>query len=417
MSNEKRQQTNDGNTSANSNWKKKRLRFVLAGGGTGGHIYPAIGIAQALQRIDSELDIVFIGGRNRLEASLVPQHGFEFIPISVEGFPRRLTLKWIPVVGKVCKGILQSLKFLKELKPNVVIGTGGYVSGPVLFAASLLGIPIAIQEQNVTPGLTNRILARRAKAAFLALPQEKHHFPGEIVKVTGNPIRPGITKFPRIDDTYEKYHLSNTHKTIFVMGGSQGAHAINKAMIDTCPLIVQSLTDYRSQSECNNPESSSINSSTNLQIVHQTGDKDFETVKETYENHGITHLVQPFFDPVEEIYSIADLMICRAGGMTVSEVTACGIPTIFIPLPAAIGNNQVQNAETVANAGAAVVIEQDEITPEKILRQLVRILTENELYQQMKTASRNLGKPFASDVIAETVIKLANQHGNENSSN
>ncbi len=417
MSNEKRRYSTDGNTSANRNRKKNRLRFVLAGGGTGGHIYPAIGIAQALQRIDSELDIVFIGGRNRLESSLVPKHGFEFIPISVEGFPRRLTLKWLPVFGKVCKGILQSLKYLKELKPNVVIGTGGYVSGPVLFAASLLGIPIAIQEQNVTPGLTNRILARRATAAFLALPQETHHFSGEIVKVTGNPIRPGITKFPRIDDTYKKYQLSNAHKTIFVMGGSQGAHAINKAMIDTCPLIVQTLSGFEPQSECSNPESNAKDVSTNIQIVHQTGDKDFDIVKETYEYHGITHLVQPFFDPVEEIYSIADLMICRAGGMTVSEVTACGIPTIFIPLPAAIGNNQVQNAETVAKAGAAVVIKQDEITPERILSQLVRMLTEDELYQQMKTASRNLGKPFASDAIAETVLKIATQPGKEKSSN
>lgn len=382
---------------------------MLAGGGTGGHIYPAIGIAQALQRNDSEIDIAFIGGRNRLEATLVPKEGFEFLPISVEGFPRKLTWKWLPVFCKVCQGVLQSFKYLRELRPNVVIGTGGYVSGPVLLAASLLGIPVAIQEQNVSPGLTNRILARRAKAAFLALPQETQHFPKEIVHVTGNPIRPGITQFVRKDETYKKYNLLKTHKTIFVMGGSQGARAVNEAMIEACPLIVQSDLGTNSQETSINTGSNANNSKINIQIVHQTGDRDVDLVRESYEKHRIRHFVQPFFDPVEEIYSIADLMICRAGGMTVSEVTACGIPAIFIPLPAAIGNNQVQNAEAVANAGAAVVIEQEEITPEKLVNQLMHIINDEILYQQMKDANRKLGRPFASDTIAESVIRFATE--------
>ncbi len=374
-----------------------------------GHIYPAIGIAQALQRNDSEIDIVFIGGRNRLEASLVPKEGFEFRPISVEGFPRKLTWKWLPVIAKVSQGILQSFKYLRELRPNLVIGTGGYVSGPVLLAASLLGIPVAIQEQNVSPGLTNRILARRAKAAFLALPQETQHFPRDIVQVTGNPIRPGITQFVRKDGTYKKYNLRKSHKTIFVMGGSQGAHAVNEAMIEACPLIVQSVLGANSREDFISDEHNSKNSRFNIQIVHQTGERDENIVKDSYEKHKIRHLVRPFFDPVEEIYSIADLMICRAGGMTVSEITACGIPAIFIPLPAAIGNNQVQNAEAVAKAGAAVVIEQEEITPEKLVTQIMHIITHENLYQQMKDANRKLGRPFASDTIAESVIKFATQ--------
>lgn len=413
--NNKKQQSNDVKASANRNSKKNRIRFVLAGGGTGGHIYPAIGIAKALLRNDSEVEIIFIGSRNRLEASLVPKEGFEFLPISVEGFPRKLTWKWFPVIGKVCQGLLQSLKYLRELRPNVVIGTGGYVSGPVLFAASLLGIPLAIQEQNVSPGLTNRILGRRAKAAFLALPQKTQHFPKEIVEVTGNPIRPGIAQFVREDGTYKKYNLMKTHKTIFVMGGSQGAHAVNKAMIEACPLIVDAAygpkpqdVNIRTDSNTNN-----YNSKIDLQIVHQTGERDVDIVKESYEKHKIPHFVQPFFDSIEEIYSITDLMICRAGGMTVSEVTACGIPAIYIPLPAAIGNNQVQNAETVANAGAAVMIEEEEITPEKLVTQLMRIITDDDLFQQMKEANRNLGKPFASDKIAESVFRLATQEKHE----
>ena len=364
-------------------------KFVLAGGGTGGHIYPAIGIAQALQRRNPNVDIVFIGGRGRLEATLVPQHGFQFLPIVVEGFPRLLTWRWFPVIAKSCIGLLQSLKYLRQLRPDVVIGTGGYVSGPVLFAASLIGIPIAIQEQNAAPGLTNCFLAKRAKAAYLALTPESQRFPEDIVEVTGNPIRPGITDYPRGEETYRNLNLTPTHKTVFVMGGSQGARAINNAMIEAAPLLASEAGVSL------------------LQIVHQTGQADAERVQAAYAKCGIPYHVQPFFERVEEIYSITDVMICRAGGMTVSEITACGIPAIFIPLPAAVGNNQVSNAETVASAGAAVVFEQEQLRVEDLVSQLMHIVTDEEAYRQMKTASKGLGRPFASDTIAESIYKLA----------
>lgn len=407
MENRKSHQTQDESALEENRDEKNRIRIVLAGGGTGGHIYPAIGIAQALHRIDTHIDIVFIGGGDRIEASIVPQQGFRFLPISVEGFPRRLTWKWFPVIFRVFQGLLKSFKYLKELQPDVVIGTGGYVSGPVLYAASLIGIPIAIQEQNATPGLTNRILARRAKAAFLALPQERQRFPNHIVQVTGNPIRPSITNFPRRKETYEKFALSEKKKTVFVMGGSQGAQAVNNVMIDACPLIAQSANCVDSQEKTDETKYKLDDRSINIQVVHQTGKKDIDKVRESYQKHAIPCLVQPFFDPIEEIYSIADLMICRAGGMTVSEVTACGIPAIFIPLPAAVGNDQVQNATTVADVRAAVVIKQEEITPEKLVNQLFRILSDDTLYKEMKVNSSSFGKPFASDTIAESILRLA----------
>ena len=407
---EKIHQSQDEITSEENKDEKNRIRIVLAGGGTGGHIYPAIGIAQALQRIDTNIDIVFIGSRDRIEASVVPQQGFRFLPISVEGFPRRLTWKWFPVTFRVCQGLMKSFNYLRDLKPNVVIGTGGYVSGPVLYAASLLGIPIAIQEQNATPGLTNRILGGRAKAAFLALPQESQRFPEHIVQVTGNPIRPGITNFPRKNEMYKKYGLYETKKTVFVMGGSQGAHAVNNAMIDACPLIAQSINRPDSQEKTNDTNYKSDYCSINMQIVHQTGKQDNDKVRESYQKHAIPYFVQPFFDPIEEIYSIADLMICRAGGMTVSEVTACGIPAIFIPLPAAVGNDQVQNATAVAEVGAAIVIKQENITPEMLVNQVFRILSDDSLYKEMRLNSINLGKPLASDTIAESIYRLATEN-------
>lgn len=391
-------------------------RFVLAGGGTGGHIYPAIGIAQALQRLNPKADIVFVGGHDRLEATIIPQKGFRFLPILVEGFPRTITWRWFPVILRAFQGLLKSLKYLKELQPDVVIGTGGYVSGPVLFAASLLRIPIVIQEQNVSPGLTNRILARWAKVAYLALDSKNQIFPTEIVQVTGNPIRLGITDYPRNTETFQKYNLVPTHKTIFVMGGSQGARAVNDVMIEACPLIANITCTH--ESETHQSQSDQIENSDRipLQIIHQTGKSDIERVEAAYKNHGISHHVRPFFDHVEELYSIADVMICRAGGMTVSEVTACGIPAIFIPLPAAIGNNQVSNAKTVASAGAAVVFEQDNLKPEDVVNELLRIITDEITYNKMKKASLKLGRPHASDTIAKSISELAcSQRTNANS--
>ena len=399
-------QTKQDNHIENHNFKKKVKKFVLAGGGTGGHIYPAIGIAQALQRINSDVDIIFIGGNDRLEATLIPHHGFQFLPITVEGFPRSLTWKWFPVIIKVCNGLLQSLKYLKQIKPDVVIGTGGYVSGPVLFAAWLLDIPIAIQEQNVSPGLTNSILARWAIAAFLALPQETQRFPEHIVQVTGNPIRPGITEYPREEITYRKYKLNPNCKTVFVMGGSQGSQAVNEAMIHASPLIAKFTHRLIPESDRKDEMIYDGSITIPIQIIHQTGKANVEDVQASYTEYNIPHHVQPYFDNVEEIYSIADIMICRAGGMTVSEITACGIPAIFIPLPAAVGNNQVDNAQSVANAGAAIVLQQEQLKPETLAENLYHIFTDKDTYHQMKSASKNLGYPMASQTIAEAIYRL-----------
>ena len=367
-------------------------KIVIAGGGTGGHIYPAIGIAQALQRLDATVDIAFIGGLDKLESTLVPQHGFRFLPISVAGFPRRLTLQWLPTLWKVFHGLIQSLKYMKALKPDVVIGTGGYVSGPVLLAGLLCKIPIAIQEQNASVGLTNGILARWADTAYLAMEsvRENNSFQRTThIEITGNPIRPAIAAFPRCKETYRKFGLHSERKTIFVMGGSQGAHAINKAVVTALPY----LAEYADQ----------------IQIVHQTGAADVEKVQDAYNrtlasHEGFLYCVKPFFNTVEEIYSIADVMVCRAGGMTIAEVTACGIPAIFIPLPSQTGNNQVLNAHTVAEAGAAVVLEQDTFTAEVLVKNLIHMTLDGNTHERMLTASQALGKPHASDDIAESIL-------------
>ncbi|MCE2413720.1 undecaprenyldiphospho-muramoylpentapeptide beta-N-acetylglucosaminyltransferase [Candidatus Poribacteria bacterium] len=384
-------------------------KIVVAGGGTGGHIYPAIGIAQALQRLDATVEIVFIGGSGKLESTLVPQHGFRFLPISVAGFPRRLTLQWFPTLWKAFHGLIQSMRYMKALKPDVVIGTGGYVSGPVLLAGLLCKIPIAIQEQNASVGLTNGILARWADVAYLAMAsvRENNSFRRTTrIEITGNPIRPAIAAFPRSEETYRRFGLHPERKTIFVMGGSQGAHAINEAIVAALP----HLSEYADQ----------------IQIVHQTGAMEVEKVQKQYDqilalhrtsnstpiqdskarvgDSGFLYCVKPFFDTVEEIYSIADVMVCRAGGMTIAEVTACGIPAIFIPLPSQTGNNQVLNAHTVAEAGAAVVLEQGTFTVETLVKNLTNMTLDGNTHERMVTASRALGKPDASTDIAKSIF-------------
>lgn len=367
-------------------------KIVIAGGGTGGHIYPAIGIAQALQRLDATVDIAFIGGSDKLEATLVPQHDFRFLPISAAGFPRRLTLQWLPTLWKTFHGLIQSLRYMKALKPDIVIGTGGYVSGPVLLAGLLCKIPIAIQEQNASVGLTNGILARWADVAYLAMESVRvsNAFRQTTrIEITGNPIRPAIAAFPRCEETYRKFGLHPDRKTIFVMGGSQGAHAINEAMVAALPHLAK----YADQ----------------IQIVHQTGAMEVEKVQNLYDQilaSEFLYCVKPFFDTVEEIYSIADVMVCRAGGMTIAEVTACGIPAIFIPLPSQTGNNQVLNAHTIAETGAAVVLEQGTFTVETLVKNLTNMTLEGNTRERMVTASRALGKPDASDAIAKSILSI-----------
>lgn len=360
--------------------------IAISGGGTGGHIYPAISIAKELIALDSTNEIVFIGGANRLESTIVPRHGFRFLSIPAAGFPRKLTLKWLPVISQVCAGIARSMYLLRALKPGVVVGTGGYVCGPVLFAALLLGIPTIVQEQNAYPGLTNRILGRWAKSVCLAFETAVTYFPARVARVTGNPIRRTIGTIKRNNLTYERFGLDANLKTVFVMGGSQGAHAINNIVTDA----LGNLAVFNQQ----------------LQIIHQTGEKDYQKVTDTYKNSPLRHLIQPYFDSIESVYSIVDLMICRAGGMTISEITACGIPAIFIPLPTAAGNHQKLNAQAVEDRGGGLLLNEQTTTGNDIADRVIKIISDSAKLHRMATAARKLGNPKAGEEIAASIYSL-----------
>ncbi len=329
---------------------------------------------------------MFIGGEDRLESTIVPQHGFRFLPIPVAGFPRKLTWKWLSVIGQVSSGFVHSLWLLIRLKPNVVVGTGGYVCGPVLFAALLLGIPIIVQEQNAYPGLTNRVLGRWAKSVYLAFATAVTYFPARAAKVTGNPIRRTIGTVKRCNATYERLGLDANLKTVFVMGGSQGAHAINQIVMDA----LGNLATLNQQ----------------FQIIHQTGEKDYQEVTDSYKSSPLRHLIQPYFDSMESVYSIADLMICRAGGMTISEVTTCGIPAIFVPLPTATGDHQRLNAQAVADRGGGFVLNEETLTGNDIADWVIQIINDSAQLQRMADAACQLGNPKAGEEIATLIYSL-----------
>ena len=361
-------------------------RIIIAGGGTGGHIYPAIGIAKELQLLDPNIDIVFIGGATQLESKIVPQNGFQFLPISVVGFPRKLTLKWFSVMTKLFLGIVKSLQILAELQPNAVVGTGGYVSGPVLVAAWIHRIPSFLQEQNASPGITNRIAGTWVRMAYLALETAVSYFPSGAVMLTGNPIRRSISTVKRSLGNYGKFGLDPDLKTVFVMGGSQGATAINSLIIDALGYL-----------ECHNQ---------NFQLIHQTGEQDLQVVMNKYDESSVKSLIKPYFDRIEEIYSIVDLMVCRSGGMTVSEITACGIPSIFIPLPSAVGNDQLANAKMIASKGAGIVLDQFKIDGKTLANYIINIVTDPARLDSMSKASHRLGNSEAGRIIAESIYDL-----------
>ena len=377
-------------------------RIIISGGGTGGHIYPGIAIANELLQLKVGLEIIFVGGKNRLESQIIPHYNFSFIPISVAGFPRRLTWRWFQVIPKVLLGFADSLRLLKRLKPKVVIGTGGYVCGPVLFAAALLRIPTLIQEQNAFPGLTNRILGRFVDEIHVSFEESAEYFKVDKVRVTGNPIRREIQilskartskQTPLLHQMFAKFGLKIGKKTVFVMGGSQGAHSINVAVIETLNHLFNGLESFVSK----------------LQIIHQTGQDDYELVKSEYAKRAanIINVVQPYFENIPEIYALADLMICRTGAMTIAEITAYGLPAILIPHPYSTGDHQRINAQAMESKGAAIVIDDKELTGELLAKKLIDLLEDEQTLEQMAASSRSLGKPNAAEKIAQAILNRA----------
>jgi len=358
-------------------------RIAVSGGGTGGHIYPAVAIARELLQLDPEAQIIFIGGKGRRESTIVPDLGFDFVPVPVESFPRSLSLRWFKVAYSVPLGLLKSLIALKKFSPQLVIGTGGYACGPVLLGASLLHIPVVIQEQNALPGVTNRIMGRWADEIHVPFEAAVRYFPSGRTKITGNPVRPEIAA--AMGD-HEKLGLKKDRLTILFMGGSQGARSINNAAIGALERLME-LEPH-------------------IQVIHQTGKWDFTDMEKAYDKLPFTKIVRQYFDMMQDIYAVTDLVVCRSGAMTLAELAVRGLPAVLIPYPHSAEGHQIVNAQALEDKGAAIMIRDEQLTGECLADTLLSLIRDRERLSSMAEVSRSLGKPKAAREIACSALAL-----------
>ena len=361
------------------------MRVIVSGGGTGGHIYPAVSIARAIQKLKPEAEILFVGTEYGLESKIVPQTGFNIEYIEVEGFTRKLGLGLLKNVWKAFVACWQSYKIIREFKPDLVLGTGGYVCGPVLLTASLLGVKTCIQEQNATTGITNRILSIFVNKIFWGYDKSTEELGSKGI-FTGNPVRDSIFNVYK-QDAYDFFNLSSKNKTLLVYGGSRGARSINNAMLDL----------YRN-----------ISQFPDLQIIHVTGSLEYDRFVNDVKKLDIdTSLIKifPYLNEMDLALNISNIAVSRAGAMAISEFLALGIPAILVPYPYATANHQYFNAMAVARANAGIVISDSELQ-NNLVSALGNLLNDEETLLIYKNNAKRLGKRNAAEEIAYISINL-----------
>ena len=362
---------------------KRKYKIIISGGGTGGHIFPAIAIAQALQKKINVLEILFIGAKGRMEMTKVPESGYPIKGLWISGLQRNLTIKNFLFPIKLISSIYKAKKIIKEFKPDAVIGVGGYASGPTLWVASRKKIPTAIQEQNSFPGITNKLLAKSVDKIFVAYSEMEKFFPAEKIIFSGNPIRKEtiITKGKKAK-ALKYFNLSENKKTVLVIGGSQGAKAINESIDNKLNLF----------------------SENNLQLIWQTGKFYFEKAKlSAGEKKGIK--VTEFITKMDYAYACADIVISRAGAIAISELCAVGKPTVFVPLPTAAENHQYKNALALKKQNAALIVKNSE-AKEKLVETVIELSANEAKQNELAKNIKKLLNTKADEQIAEEIIKL-----------
>ena len=359
---------------------KKGLKLVMAGGGTGGHLFPAIAIAGELKRRDPATEITFIGGRGGIEEKIVPKYGYRLLLLSVEGVKRKRGIGRARAVAKAAAATLGAAGMLRSLRPDGVIGSGSYSSAPVVAAARLLGIKTAILEQNALPGLTNRVLGKVVNRIYASFEEATAYFPDGRTTLAGNPVREEIVA------EAAKKRKRGEKFSILVFGGSQGARAINAAFLDSA----EYLTDIWG----------------GLRVVHQTGVEGFEAVKASYGRKGLRVEALMFIDDMAKAYSSADLVVCRAGATTIAELAVMGLASILIPYPFAADDHQTVNARCLADRGAAVLMEQDRLTGSALAGVIRTLYGDRALLDSMGEKARSAGRPGAAGAIIDDFMKV-----------
>lgn len=369
-------------------------RVVLSGGGTGGHVYPALSVYEVLENDPDCEAILYIGARGHIEERIAKERGIDFVGLDVSGMPRKRSpavLKWL---FQTLKAESQAKNVLRDFRPTVVLGTGGYASAPALGAAKKLGIPYAIHEPDAHPGLANKLFASGAALVSLGMEGARGiKSKNGLTIVNGNPIRQGFVNKVGRDAACAVFGLKPDIATLVVTGGSQGAKAINESLAETLSRLL----------EFDPP----------IQIVHQAGDKNVHDLKESLSESVLQHpryCLRAYFDDMSVVYAACDLVVCRAGAMTISELSATATPAVFIPFPYAAQNHQMHNARFLESKGAAIVIPQEELTSQKLGDVILSLLSDRDRLASMKSAMAALGKPRAAVDLAEQLKKLSDDY-------
>ncbi|MBU8877725.1 undecaprenyldiphospho-muramoylpentapeptide beta-N-acetylglucosaminyltransferase [Bacillus sp. FJAT-29790] len=366
------------------------MKIVVSGGGTGGHIYPALALIREIKKETKDAEFLYIGTEQGLESQIVTRENIPFKSIHITGFKRKLSLENIKTVYRFLKGVNRSKKMLKEFKADVVIGTGGYVCGPVVYAAAKLGIPTIIHEQNSVPGLTNKFLSKYVDKIAVCFDEAIQFFPAEKVVLTGNPRASEVLGQDGIKGRFS-VGLKTNNPVVLIFGGSRGAKPINEA-------VLKSLTELGEKP---------------YQVLYVTGDAHYEEVKKEVELIGSPGnvVIKPFIHNMPEVLAGIDLTVARAGATTLAELTSLGIPSILIPSPYVTNNHQEKNARALSDHGAAELLLEKELTGKKLIDQMDQILMDEDKLTKMKMAARELGIPDAAKRLFHLMEELVKTKG------
>ena len=366
------------------------IRAIISGGGTGGHIFPAVSIAHELKQRNPETDILFVGAVGRMEMEKIPAEGYNIVGLPVSGFQRKFTLKNLSVAINALRSLRLAGKLIRDFRPDVVIGVGGYASGPTLRKAARMGIPTLLQEQNSYAGVTNKLLAKRADKICVAYTGMEKYFPGDKIVLTGNPIRDIKISDAQRKEGLELFDLKADVPVLLVMGGSLGARTVNQAIMNNIDRFLDS----------------------GMQIIWQTGSYYFDEIRKELQLKDLKNVrLTDFISRVDLAYNVADLLVTRAGAISISEICLTGSAAILIPSPNVAEDHQTKNAMALVKENAAIMV-RDSDAVEKLPDKIFEVLNNNDLRKTLRSNSQKLAKPAATATIVDLIYTIIREKKN-----
>ncbi len=368
--------------------QRSNLRVIISGGGTGGHIFPAVAIANALKKMNPKTEILFVGANGRMEMEKVPASGYSIVGLDINGIQRKLSFQNLLLPMKILKSVIKARMILKDFKPDVAIGVGGYASGPLLFAATGMKIPSLIQEQNSYAGITNKILAKRVQRICVAYDGMEKYFPKEKIVKTGNPVRENMVDIKgKRAEAISFFNLDENKKIVLVIGGSLGARTINKSIESGLKRLLEK----------------------NIQVIWQTGKLFYPIAKELTEQHTEKGIAcYEFIQRMDLAYAAADVVVSRAGASSVSELALVAKPAILVPSPNVAEDHQTKNAMSLVNSDAAILVTDNQAS-QKLIQSCVQLLEDVSMQEKLITNISKLALANSAETIAEEVYALVNK--------